>query len=63
MVDGRDVIPEVHAVLARNDRVLPPSAKWSMDRSYREAHPECSQYRHRRLRSRARNGLRSSQAF
>ena len=35
-------------------------AQRGMERPYRQAHPQCDQYRHRRLRSRAGHGLRSA---
>ena len=60
MVDGKNVVPEVHAVLdkmaAFSNRVR--SGEWLG--SYRQAHQEHRKHRHRRLRPRASHGLRSS---
>ena len=56
-VDGQNVVPEVHAVLAKmadfSRRVRDGSWKGLL----RQAHQECHQYWNRRLRSWARDGL------
>ena len=55
-VDGQDVVPEVHAVL---DRMAAFSTRCGRahGRATRQAHPQCRQYRDRRLVSRPGDGL------
>ena len=57
LVDGKNVVPDVHAVLDRMaafaDRVR--SGEWKGP--YRQAHPQRHQHRHRRIRSRSGHGL------
>ena len=52
LVDGVNVVPDVHAVLDRMKVLAASRAQRRMDRSQRHAHSECHQHRHRRLRSR-----------
>ncbi len=55
-VDGRDVMPDVRAVLARDEGVLRPGPRrHDQGRHRREIHRR-RQYRHRRLRPRAGDG-------
>ena len=63
LVDGEDVVPEVHAVLDRmadfSDRVR----GGAVDGPHRQAHPQRRQHRHRRLRPRPGDGLRGAAAL
>ena len=63
VVDGENVVPEVHAVLDRMadfaDRVR--SGAWTGP--HRQAHPQRRQHRHRRLRPRPGDGLRGAAAL
>ena len=56
LVDGHDVVPEVHAVL---DRMADFSAgaRGRVERPYGEADPRGGQHRHRRVRPGTRDGL------
>ncbi len=60
-VDGKNVVPEVHAVL---DAMVPPSPIAFVAASgkafYWQADQECREHRHRRLRSGAGDGQRST---
>ena len=56
VVDGVDVVPEVHAVLERMS-AFSLECEVAMARIYGQANPQCHQHRHRRLRPRAGNGL------
>ena len=55
-----DVVPEVHAVLDRMARVRRRRPQRRVDGPHRAAHPQRRQHRHRRLRPRARDGLRGA---
>jgi glucose-6-phosphate isomerase len=56
VVDGKNVVPEVHAVLDKMaDFANRPQRP--MERPHRKTHPQCHQYRHWRLRSRAGDGV------
>ena len=57
LVDGQDVVPEVHAVLDKMADFSSARPRRPLERSLRQAHQECCQYRHRRLRSGTRYGL------
>ena len=63
VVDGEDVVPEVHAVLDRmadfSDRVR----GGDVEGPHRQAHPQRRQHRHRRLGPRPGDGLRGAQAL
>ena len=49
MVDGKDVVPDVHAVLDKDGRVLREDPGRRVERLHRETHPHRHQHRHRRL--------------
>ena len=57
LVDGQNVVPEVHAVLDKMADFSRRVRDGALERSLRQAHQECCQYRHRRLRSWTRHGL------
>ena len=59
MVDGVNVVPDVYAVLDRMSPVFRSRSQRRMERFYRQAHQKRYQYRHRRIRSRSGNGIRS----
>ena len=63
MVDGQNVVPEVHAVLDKMAAFCGAGAQRRMERPHRQAHPQRDQHRHRRLRSRAGHGLRGAAAL
>ena len=63
VVDGKDVVPDVHAVLDRDGRLLEPRAERRVEGAHRQAHSQRRQHRHRRLRPRPRDGLRGAQAL
>ncbi len=60
LVDGVNVVPEVHAVLERGWRLSPTGARRRMAGAHGQAHPQRRQYRHRRLRSRPGDGVRGA---
>ena len=63
LVDGVDVVPEVHAVLDRM-AVFSEQVRSGQWRGYSgKAHPQRHQHRHRRLRSRPCHGLRGAKAL
>ena len=62
-VDGQNVVPDVHAVLDRMAAFADAGARRRVDRPYRQAHPQRHQHRHRRLLSRAGDGLSGSAPF
>ena len=53
-VDGENVVPEVHAVLDRMAEFAASRAHRRLEGPHRQAHPQCRQHRHRRLRISAR---------
>ena len=57
MVDGRNVVPEVHAVLDQMTAFCESSPERPMERAYRQAHTQCDQHWYRWLRSRPCHGL------
>ncbi len=63
LVDGKNVVPEVHAVLDKMAGFRRPRAQRRLEGPYRQAHPQRDQYRHRRLRPRPGHGLRGAQAL
>ncbi len=63
LVDGKNVVPEVHAVLDKMSAFLQSRAQRGMEGPYRQAHPERDQHRHRRLRSRPGDGVRSAEVL
>ena len=60
--DGQNVVPEVHAVLDKMAISLVGYAA-APGRAIRQAHPQCDQYRHRRIGSRTGHGVRSAEAL
>ena len=57
IVDGKNVVPDVHAVLDQDGRLRQPRPQRPMERPQRQTHPQYRQYRHRRLRSRTGDGI------
>ncbi len=49
VVDGRDVVPDVHAVLDKMERFLPTGPQRSVEGLYRKADPQHHQRRYRRF--------------
>ena len=60
LVDGEDVVPEVHAVLDQMADFCRSRPQRRMEGPHRQAHPQRHQHRHRRLRPRPGHGLRSA---
>ena len=60
VVDGENVVPDVHAVLDRMAGVREPGAQRRVEGPHRQAHPQRRQHRHRRLRPRAGDGVRGA---
>ena len=60
LVDGKNVVPEVHEVLDRMADFRRPRAQRRVEGLHRQAHPQRHQYRHRRLRPRPGHGLRGA---
>ena len=63
LVDGQNVVPEVHAVLDRMAAFSNRVRSGRMEGPHRQTHPQRGQYRHRRLRPRSGDGLRSAAAL
>ncbi len=63
LVDGIDVVPEVHAVLDRMARLLGPGPLRCVDGTHREADPQRRQHRDRRQRPRPAHGLRGAEGL
>ena len=63
VVDGENVVPQVHAVLDKMADFCQPRAQRGMERAYRQAHSQRDQHRHRRLRPRAGDGLRGAETL
>ena len=57
IVDGKNVVPEVQAVLARMTDFSERVRDGALEGPHRQAHAQRHQYRHRRLRPRASDGL------
>ena len=57
LVDGHDVVPDVHEVLDAMSQFATSVRSGDVARPYRQAHPKCHQHRHRRFVSRAGNGV------
>ena len=57
VVDGVDVVAQVHEVLRPDGGLLEPDPVGGVDRPHRQAHPQRGQHRHRRVRSRPRDGV------
>ena len=62
VVDGENVVPEVHAVLDQMADFAEPRPQRRVEGPHRQAHPQRRQHRHRRLRPRAGDGLRGAAA-
>ena len=60
VVDGKDVVSDIHAVLEKDGGFRSTGSKRNMARPHRKADSERRQYRNRRLGSRARHGIRSA---
>ena len=60
VVDGQDVVPDVHAVLDQMADFCEPRAQRRLDGLHRQAHPQRRQHRHRRLGPRPGDGLRGA---
>ena len=63
ILDGQNVVPEVHAVLDKMAAFCRRRAQRRLEGPHRQAHPQRDQHRHRRLGSRAGDGLRGAQAL
>ena len=63
VVDGQNVVPRSPRRSRPHGRILRTGAERRMEGPYRQAHPQCRQYRDRRFRSRPRHGLRSAAAL
>ena len=63
ILDGRNVVPEVHAVLDRMAEFAASAPERRLEGSHRQAHPQRDQHRHRRLGSRPGHGLRGAEAL
>ena len=63
IVDGENVVPEVHAVLDKMAAFSEPRAQRRLEGPHRQAHPQRGQHRHRRLRPRPGDGLRGAAAL
>ena len=57
VVDGRNVVPDVHAVLEKMADFANRVRTRPMERPQRKTHSQYRQYRHRRIRPRAGNGI------
>ena len=60
IVDGENVVPEVHAVLDKMADFCRSRPQRRLEGPYRQADPQRHQHRHRRLRPRAGDGLRGA---
>ena len=63
VVDGENVVPQVHAVLDRMADFSNRVRNGAVERAHRQTHSECHQHRHRRFRPRTGHGLRSAQVL
>ena len=63
VVDGENVVPEVHAVLDKMAAFAEPRAQRRVEGPHGQAHPQRHQHRHRRLGPRAGDGLRGAAAL
>ena len=57
VVDGENVVPDVHQVLDRMSAFSNRVAPRPMEGLHRQAHPQHRQHRHRRIRPRSGDGL------
>ena len=58
LVDGENVVPQVHAVLDKMAEFSQRISQPRLERPYGKAHPQHRQYRHRGLRPGAGDGIR-----
>ena len=63
VVDGENVVPDVHAVLDRMAAFADRVRSGRVEGPHRQAHPQRRQHRHRRLRPRPGHGLRRAAAL
>ncbi len=63
MVDGENVVPQVHAVLDKMTEFSQPRPQRRMEGTHRQAHSQRHQHRHRRLGPRSGDGLRGAEAL
>ena len=63
VVDGENVVPQVHAVLDKMADFSNRVRSGALERSHRQTHSQRHQYRHRRLRPRAGDGVRGAEAL
>ena len=63
VVDGENVVPEVHAVLDRMADFADRVRCGVVEGAHREADPQRRQHRHRRLGPRAGDGVRGAPAL
>ena len=63
IVDGEDVVPEVHAVLDRMAAFAERVRSGAVEGLHGKAHPQRHQHRDRRLRPRSGHGLRGAEAL
>ena len=60
LVDGENVVPQVHAVLDKMADFCRPRPQRRVEGPHRQAHSQRRQHRHRRLRPRPGDGLRGA---
>ena len=63
VVDGQNVIPEVHAVLDKMSAFCDRRARWKLEGAYRQTDSQYRQHWNRRLGSRSGDGVRSTTSF
>ena len=63
LVDGKNVVPEVHAVLDKMAGFRRPRPQRRVEGPHRQAHQERRQHRHRRFRPRSGDGLRGASSI
>ena len=63
LVDGENVVPQIHARARQDERLRNPPAERRLERPQRQAYPQRRQYRHRGFGSRAGDGLRGAQTL
>ena len=63
VVDGENVVPQVHAVLDKMTEFSRSHPRGRMEGTHRQAHSQRHQHRDRRLRPRSGDGLRGAEAL
>ena len=63
IVDGQNVVPDVHAVLDKMADFCRTRSQRRVERPHWQTHSQRHQHRHRRLRSRPGDGLRGAEAL